>query len=141
MRSRARRYRPTSLRSMTPARPPARGACPRAGERSVNASRIREMVERARLVEARHLHRPFHRRSATVERQPAVGFARDRHDTAVDFRRIGAVDLKLGLAGRLALLDRGEIEKGKPHRALDFEHALAAEEYYGRVGIDALDAP
>ena len=59
-------------------------------------------------------------------------------DAAIDFRRVGRVDGKLGLAGLLALFERRIIEKGKAHRALDLQRAVAGEEHRGRMGVDAL---
>ncbi len=56
---------------------------------------------------------------------------------AIDFRRIGRVDGKLGLAGLLALTQRRIVEKGKAHGTLDFQRALAGKKHRRRVGIDA----
>ncbi len=66
-----------------------------------------------------------------------VRLARDGHHIAIDRRRERAVDRKLRLAGGLALLERGEIEEGKAHRALDLERAPTGEEDRGGVGVDA----
>ena len=67
----------------------------------------------------------------------AVGRARDRHHAAIDRRRERAVDRDLGLAGALALVERGIIEERKAHRALDLERALARQEYRRGMGVDA----
>ncbi len=97
-----------------------------------------EMIEGAPLVEAAHLDRPFHRRAFAANRQLAVSFAGDGDDAAIDFRRVGCVDRKLGLAGQFALSERRVVEKRKAHRTFDLERALAGEEHRRRVGIDAL---
>ena len=109
------------------------------GERGVDAAGIRQMIERQRIVEAAHLDRPFDRLAAPVECERAVRRARDRHHPQIDLRRERPVDLKLRLAGGLALLQRGEIQKRKPHRALDLQRALAGQEYRGRMGVDPFD--
>ena len=114
------------------------GAAERVGEIGVDASRRGEVIEGLRLVEAAHLDRPFDRRATAVECQSPIRVARDRHDAAIDIRRIGAVDLELGRAGGLALVEGGKIQEGKAHRALDLEHTLVAQEQHRRVSVDAL---
>jgi hypothetical protein len=57
------------------------------GERGIDAAGIREAIERARLVEAPHLDRPFDRIAFALEREPPIRRARDRHDAAVELRR------------------------------------------------------
>jgi len=74
-----------------------------------------------------------------VEREPAVGLARDWHDAAIDLGRESPVDLKLCLAGLLAQSQGRIVEERKAHRALDLECAVAGQKHRGRVGIDALD--
>ena len=105
----------------------------------IDPARFRQPVEGRILVEAAHLDRPFDRCADAVEREPAVGLARDRHDAAVDFGRVGPVDLELRLARLLAQVEGRIVQEGKAHRALDLERARAGQEYRGRVGIDALD--
>ena len=97
------------------------------------------MVERLRLVEAAHLHRPFHRLTRAADGERAVAFARDRHGAAVDCGRKRTVNLKLGRAGGLAPVKRRIVEERKPHGALDFEGAVAGQKYRRGVGIDPLD--
>src|SRR6202034_4393260 len=97
------------------------GAAEAIGEFLVD--RVREVIERARLVEAGHLHRPLDRRPVAANREPAVGLARDRDDAAVDLRRIGRIHGKLGLARLLALIERRIVKEGKAYRALDFQRA------------------
>src|SRR4030095_13756407 len=96
-------------------------------------------VERLRLVEAAHLDGVPAGCAPAIERKPPIGLARNGHYAAIELGRIRAIDLDLGLARRLALLERGIVEKRELHRALELEHALAGEEQYARVGIDALD--
>ena len=114
-------------------------AAQRIGERGVDASLARQMIEGEGFVEAAHLDRPFDRLAAAVERERAARLARDPHHPAVDLRRERTVDLELGFAGGLALFERGEIEKWKLDRALDLEGARADQKDRGRVGVDALD--
>src|SRR5581483_5926498 len=56
----------------------------------------------------------------------------------INLRRVGGVDGKLGLAGLLALRQRGIIQKRKFHSALDFEHPLAGEEDRSAMRVDTL---
>ncbi len=97
----------------------------------VGKSRINlfgEMVERAIFVEARHFHRPLDRLARAADRELAAPFAGDRHNAAIDLRRVGRVDLELGLARGLALLEGGVIEKRKTHGALDLQRPIRGEE-------------
>ena len=113
------------------------GAAERIGEIVVDV--ICQMIERAVLVEAHHVDRPFDRFAVAVDRQPAIVRARDGDDAAIKLRRQPPVDLDLRFAGVFALFERGKIEKRKVHRALDFQHAVAGEKHRGRVGVDAAD--
>ena len=115
------------------------GAAERIGQCRVDPARLSQVVEGRSLVETAHLDSPFHRRAGAVEREPAVRFARDRHDAAIDFRRERAVDLELGLAGLLAPVEGRIVEERKAHRAFDLEGAGAGQEYRGGMGVDALD--
>ena len=114
-------------------------AAERVGQRGVDPACIGQMVERGLLVEAAHLDRPFHRRAVAVEREPSVRRAGDRHHAQIDVRRKSPVDLELGLAGALALLEGRIIQERKAHRALDLEGAVAGEKHRGGMGVDALD--
>ena len=114
-------------------------AADRICERDVDAPRVGEMIERPGLVEAAHLDRPFDRLALAANREPPIGFSRDRNDTAIELGRIGAIDGDLGLAGGLALVERGKVEKRKLYRTFELEGALAGEEHHARVGVDALD--
>src|SRR5262249_6219335 len=58
---------------------------------------------------------------------------------AVNLGRERPIDPKLRLAGALALGQRRIVQKGKAHRALDLQRAVAGEKYRGGMGIDALD--
>ena len=109
------------------------------GPVSIDAPLLRQVVQGLGFVEAVHLHRPFDRLAGPANHQSAIGLAGYRHGTPIDFRRKGPVDLDLGLASRLALRERGEIEKWKAHRTLHLEGSLASEEHRGRVRIDAFD--
>ena len=111
----------------------------RVGERAVDLLRVGQMIERLRLVEAPHLHRPFHRLAGAADGERAVFLARDRHRAAVDRRREGSIDLDLGRAGGLAPVERRIIEERKAHRALDLEGALAGQKYRRGMGVDSLD--
>ena len=71
------------------------------GERVVDFAG--EVIERALLVETAHLDRPFDGGPGAADREPAVGFASDRLDAAVDFRRVRGVDGKLCFARLLRL--------------------------------------
>ena len=97
-----------------------------------------EPIECLRLVEAAHLHRPFHRLAVAIERE-AIALPRDRNDAKVDLGRVAAVDRDLVRAHGLSLLEGGEIEEGKAHGALDLVHPLAGEEGHRRMGVDPLD--
>ena len=92
------------------------GLAKRIGQRFVDFAG--QVIEGALLVEAAHLHRPFHRRAFPADRELAVSFTGDGDDAAIDFRRIGGVDCKLGLAGLLALSQRRIVEKRKAHRSV-----------------------
>ncbi len=130
-----RRRRPRRRRH---APPPRRGrAHPPAPASIAPASASRSSVASSR--EAAHLHRPLDRRAVAVEREPPVRLARDRHDPAVDVGRERPVDLELGLAGRLALVEGRIVEKREAHRALDLPGAVAGQEHRRRMGVDALD--
>ena len=109
------------------------------GERQVDSA-IRQPIERRVLVEAVHLNRPFCRLARSVEREASVGFARDRHDAAIELRRERPVDFELGLAGGLAFRDVGKIQEGKLDRALDLVDAVAGKEDRGRVRVDPPNA-
>ena len=100
---------------------------------------IHQVIERAVLVEARHVDRPFDRFAVAAECQPSIIGARDGNDAAIKFRRQPPVDLDLRCASGLALGERRIVEKRKAHRALDLQRAVAGEKYRGRVGIDAPD--
>ena len=113
------------------------GTRERVGQSGVDLSSIGQMVERRGLVEAPHLDRPFDRRAVPGECQPAVRLARDRDHAAIEFGRVSPVDLKLGLAGGLALRHGGIVEERKLDRALDLVGALAREEDRSRMRIDA----
>ena len=115
------------------------GAAERIGQCRIDPARLRQVVEGRILVETAHLDSPFDRRAGAVEREPAVRLARDRHDAAIDFRRERPVDLELGLAGLLALVEGRIVEERKAHRAFDLEGAGAGQEYRGGMGVDALD--
>ena len=106
------------------------------GEAVVDAAGVGQMIERLGLVEAGHLDRPFHRLAVAADGEGAAAGARDRHDPLVDRRRERPVDLDLGLAGGLALFERGIVEKGECHRALDLEGAPAAQKHSRRMGVD-----
>ncbi len=111
----------------------------RVGERAVDPLRVGEMIERLRLVEAPHLHRPFHRLAAAADGKHTVFRSRDRHGAAVDCGRVRVVYLELGRASGLAPVERRIIEERKAHGALDLEGALAGQKYRRRMGIDSLD--
>ena len=111
----------------------------RVGERAVDPLRVGEMIERLRLVEASHLHGPFHRLADAADRKRTVFFARDRHRAAVDCRRVGSIDLNLGGAGGTAPVERGIIEEREAHGALDLEGAVTRQKYRRGMGIDTLD--
>lgn len=96
----------------------------RIGECIIDPSRISQMIERLRLVEAPHLDRPFHRLARTTDREVAVGSLRDHHYAPVYRGRVGAVDLYFGLAGGPAFRQRQIIKERKAHGALDLEGAL-----------------
>ena len=114
-------------------------AAERVRQRRIDLAVVGQAVERRVLGETAHLDRPLDRRAAAVERQPPVWRARDRHDAAIDVRRERPVDLDLGLAGRLALVEARIVEEREAHRALDLERTRAGKEHGRRVGIDALD--
>ena len=86
-----------------------------------------------------HLDRPFHRLAGAIERERAIGLARDRHYAAVELRREGAIDVELGEAGGLTPVQSRIIEKRIFHRALDFENKVAGEKNRGGMGVDAAD--
>ena len=113
----------------------------RAGERicelGIDTALLGEMIERLRLVEAPHLDRPFDRLAVAAEREPPVRPARDRDHPPVERGRKRAIDLKLGLAGGLALVERRIVEEREFHRALDLQRAFAGKEDRGRMGVDA----
>src|SRR3954452_3641467 len=97
------------------------------------------MIERLCLVEAAHLDRPFDRLAFAAYREPSIGLARDRNNAAIELGRIGAIDDNLGLAGGLAFIERGIVEKRERHRSLELEGPLAGEEHHARMSVDALD--
>src|SRR5262245_37842799 len=109
------------------------------GEFAIDTAALGDTIERLVLVEAQHLDRPLDRLTLSVERETAIGLARDRNDAAVNVRREGAVHLELGRACRLTFLQRGVIEKGKAHRTLDLEGVIAGEKHRRGVRIEALD--
>ena len=57
------------------------GAAERIGEIVVDL--VGEMIERAVLVEAHHVDRPFDRRAVAADRQPSIALARDGDDAAI----------------------------------------------------------
>ena len=115
--------------------------CPpkRVGKRAIDPLRVGEMVERLRLVETPHLHRPFRRLAFAADGERAVFVARDRHHATIDRRRVRTVHLDLGRAGGLAPVERRIIEERKAHGALDLEGAVAGQKYRRRMGINSLD--
>ena len=114
-------------------------AAKRIGQRRVDLARVGQPVERRLLVEAAHLDRPFDRRAGTVQREPAVRPARDRHHATVDLGSEWPVDLELRLAGLFAAIERRVIQEREAHGMLDLERAGAGEKHRGGMGIDALD--
>ena len=108
-----------------------------AGERIVKLATLGEMVERVIFVEARHLDRPFDRFARAIQGERPVGFARDRHDAAVELRREFAIDLEFGAAGGFALCQSRIIEKWIAHRALDLDGAVAGQKDDGGMGLAA----
>ena len=110
-------------------------AAERVGQCVVDLAGRNEMIERLAVVEARHVDRPFHRLALAADRE-AIALTRNGDHAAIDSRRIGAVDLELGLAGRFAPFQRGKIQERKLHRAFDLERARACQKT-GRMGIDA----
>ena len=116
--------------SASTARAPACAAATARPSASASAASIRPAsarpVERRLLVEAAHLDRPFDRRAGAVEREPAVRRARDRHHAQIDLGRERPVDLELGLAGALALIEGRIIQEREAHGTLDLERAVPA---------------
>jgi hypothetical protein len=90
-----------------------------AEKRVVEFAALRQVIEGSILVEADHFHRPFNWLADPVQGERAVAFARDRHDPAIELRRKSAVDLELGLAGGLALSERGIVEERIADGAFD----------------------
>src|SRR3974377_124318 len=115
------------------------GPAPRVGGRGIDAPRLGQMVERLRLIEAAHLHRPFHRLARAGNGKGAVFFLGDRQHAAVYLRCERAVDLHLGLTGGLSLFPGRKIEERKKHTALDLECALARQKYRRGMGINTFD--
>jgi hypothetical protein len=97
--------------------------CHRDGEftekRVVEFVALRQVIEGSILVKAGHFHSPFDRFTDPVQGQRAVGFARERYDPPIELRRKSAVDLKLGLAGGLALAEGGIVKERIADGALD----------------------
>src|SRR3974390_3490221 len=115
------------------------GAAQRVGERGIDAPRLGQMVERLRLIEAAHLHRPFHRLACASNGESAVFLLSNRQHAAVYLRCERAVDLDLVLAGCFALCQCRIIEERETHSALDLERALARQKYRRGMGIDTFD--
>ena len=115
------------------------GAAQLIGQRRINTAILGEMVQCLGLIEAGHLDRPFDWFSGATNGKPAVGGAGDGDDAAIKARGIKPVNLDLGRASRLAVFQRREVEKGKPHRALDLERTLAGQEHRGGMGVYARD--
>src|SRR5260370_218876 len=82
---------------------------------------------------------PRMRRTGPSPPASGVRAPRSREAEAVDLGRERLVDLELGLAGGLALLERGIVQEWEAHGALDLEGAVACEEHRRRMGVDALD--
>ena len=96
-----------------------------------------EVVERLGFIETAHFHRPLDALAETCELQCAVTLPRNGNYAKIKPGRKNTVDFKLRLAGCLAERQRGEIEKRIANGALDFEGAIAAQEYHRRMSIDA----
>src|SRR4029077_3583721 len=92
------------------------------GDSLVDAPGFGKPIEGLAFVEAPHLDGPFHRLAFAADRKPPCGIAGNGHDAAVDRGRERAVDLDLGFASGPAFAERGKIEKGKAHGALDLEY-------------------
>jgi hypothetical protein len=105
----------------------------------IDCPRVGEVVERLRLVEAPHVDRPLDRFAVASECKVSGATARHRDDAAIKLRCEGPVCFDLGEARSLAPFDRREVEKGKLHRTLDLEGALAGQEHDPGVGVDAAD--
>ena len=97
-----------------------------------------EMVERALLIEARHLDGPFDRRTVAVDLK-SVQSERDRYDAAVKRGRGAPVDRELLLARVLALIERRVVEVRQTDRPLDLQDAVAFQEHDGGMRVDALE--
>src|SRR5271169_2392709 len=78
------------------------------------------MVKGAFFIETPHVHGPFDRRAGARDRELSRSFTGDGHDAAIDFRRMGRVDGKLGLAGLFAFGKRRIVEERKTYGAFDF---------------------
>ena len=111
------------------------------GERVVDALVVRQMIERAVLVEAAHLHRPFDRLAGAVEFQAPVSHARDWQHAAIELRGERPVDLQFRQAGGMAFGQCRIVEEWEPYRALDLERAIPRQEHDRCVGVDAPDLP
>lgn len=107
-------------------------------ESDVDAGAVGDLVERLRLVETHHVDRPLHRLALAADGEPSVGLAGDGDNAVVERRGEGAVCLDFGLAGRLALRQRGKVEKRETHLPLDLERAVAGQEHRSDMGVDAL---
>ena len=99
-----------------------------------------EAVAEVGLVEPVHVHEPLDRPSDAVERECAVGLARDGHHPTVDLGRRSAVEDHLGVAEAPTSVGRGEVEVVVPHRSLHLQRPGAGQEDNGAVRLDAVDA-
>src|SRR5438552_279617 len=79
--------------------------------------------------------------SEVIDGGGVIAAPRDANDAPIELRGIACIDMQLLFAGTLALLESRIVEKRQPHRALDLQHAIAAEKDRRGVGVDPLGAP
>lgn len=93
-------------------------------------------VERLIFIETHHFDSPFDRLALAADGKTAVTFACDRDDSAIEPGRKAPVDVDLGRAGDLALLQCRIIQKRKLHRALYLQRQIIDQKDGGCVRIE-----
>ena len=97
-----------------------------------------KFVERAFLVEAARMHRPFDDFTFLAAEVQTLVRSADRHGPEINVGRVLAVDADFVFASRAALFERRKIHEGKEDGALDLIGVGAGEKHDGAVRIDAL---
>ena len=99
----------------------------------------RQPIEQLVLIEPGHLEDPIHRRADAPECQSPAGFARHRHDAAIETRRGPLIEPQFRLAHRPAAIGGREVQVIVANGAFQLPGLASRQEDDRRVRFDLLD--